>query len=71
MICGSVDCGGVNWWNDLNSVTSVILEYKNDNNGHWKKVGNLANPRWGHGAITLGSLTMIVGGRIDPHNVQK
>ena len=55
--------GGVHHWKgDLNSVTSNIVEYKN---GNWEKVGNLANPRWNLGAITSGSLTMIVGGRID------
>ena len=46
----------------MGSVTNVIVEFKNDK---WEKVGNLANPRWNLGAITSGSLTMIVGGRID------
>ena len=52
--------------NNLDSVTNVIVEFKNDK---WEKVGNLANRRWGHRAITSGSLTMIVGGREGPSGV--
>ena len=39
--------------------TSTIAEYKD---GNWKNVGNLAQARYGHGAITSGSITMVVGG---------
>ena len=39
--------------------TSTIAEYKD---GSWKNVGNLAQARYGHGAITSGSITMVVGG---------
>ena len=39
--------------------TSTIAEYKD---GSWKKVGNLAQARMAHSAMTSGSVTMIVGG---------
>ena len=39
--------------------TSTIAEYKD---GNWKNVGNLAQARRCHGAITSGSITMVVGG---------
>ena len=38
---------------------SVIAEYKNRS---WTNIGNLAQPRYGHGSITSGSVTMVVGG---------
>ena len=38
---------------------STIAEFKD---GRWRRAGNLANSRIKHGAITLGSLTMVVGG---------
>ena len=41
------------------SFSSTIAEYKN---GSWKNVGNLAKARYSHGAITSGSVTMVVGG---------
>ena len=41
------------------SYTSTIAEYKD---GDWKNVGNLAQGRHAHGAITSGSTTMVVGG---------
>ena len=41
------------------SYTSTIAEYKD---GDWKNVGNLAQGRHRHGAITSGSITMVVGG---------
>ena len=40
--------------------SSTIAEYKD---GSWKNVGNLAQARHGHGAITSGSVTMVVGGQ--------
>ena len=43
-------------------IISTVAEYKN---GSWKNIGNLAQARDGHGAITSGSVTMIVGG--DPN----
>ena len=44
---------------ELPSITSIIAEYKD---GTWQKKGDLAQARYGHGAITSGSTTMIVGG---------
>ena len=41
---------------------SIIAEYKN---GSWKNIGNLAQARDSHGAITSGSVTMILGGYVD------
>ena len=40
-------------------IISTIAEYKN---GSWKNVGNLAQARNSHGAITSGPFTIIVGG---------
>ena len=39
--------------------TSTIAEYKD---GNWEKVGDLAQARYSHGAITSESVTMILGG---------
>jgi len=39
--------------------TSIIAEYRDDK---WNIVGNLKQARQAHGAITSGSLTMIIGG---------
>ena len=39
--------------------TQIIAEYKND---EWNNVGNLKQARIQHGAITSGSLTMVIGG---------
>ena len=44
------------------SVTSTIAEYRD---GNWKNVGDLAQSRSSHGAITSGSITMVVGGNPD------
>ena len=41
------------------SSTPIIAEYQND---EWHNVGNLKQARIGHGAITSGSLTMVIGG---------
>ena len=41
------------------SYSSTIAEYKD---GSWKNIGNLAQARHGLGAITSGSVTMVVGG---------
>jgi len=38
---------------------SKIVEYKE---GNWKHSGTLAQARAGHSSITLGSITMIIGG---------
>jgi len=46
--------------NDSPSHSSTIAEYRN---GSWKIVWNLAQARYDHGAITSGSITMVVGGR--------
>ena len=40
--------------------SSTIAEYKD---GNWKNIGNLAQARAGHGAITSGSVTMVAGGQ--------
>ena len=39
--------------------TPIIAEYKND---VWYNVGSLNQSRHAHGAITSGSLTMVIGG---------
>ena len=39
--------------------TPTIAEYKND---QWYNVGSLNQSRHAHGAITSGSLTMVIGG---------
>ena len=39
--------------------TSTIAEYKD---GDWRNVGSFAQGRGFHGAITSGSITMVVGG---------
>ena len=39
--------------------TPIIAEYKNN---EWNNVGNLKQARLAHGAITSGSLTMVIGG---------
>ena len=41
------------------SYTSTIAEYKD---GSWKNVGDLTQSRSSHGAITSGSVTMVIGG---------
>ena len=41
------------------SLSSTIAEYKN---GEWINAGSLAQARSHHGAITSGSLTMVIGG---------
>ena len=43
--------------------TSIIAEYKNES---WKNIGNLAQARKNHVAISSGPVTMIVGGY--PHD---
>jgi len=48
------------WTKGSPSRTSTIAEYKD---GNWKNIGNLAQARSGHGAITLGSVTMVAGGQ--------
>ena len=52
LIIGGYTCGNP-------PKTSIVAEYKN---GNWKNVGNLTKALEGHGAITLGSITMVVGG---------
>ena len=42
--------------------TKVIAEYKND---AWRLVGRLHKGRERHGSITLGTETMVIGGRSD------
>ena len=45
--------------NGLPSRTSTIAEFSD---GNWKNVGNLAQARRLHGAVTSGSIIMVVGG---------
>ena len=52
LIIGGYTCDGA-------PRTSIVAEYKN---GNWKNVGNLTKAKEGHGAITSGSITMVVGG---------
>ena len=52
LIIGGYTCGNP-------PKTSIVAEYKN---GNWKNVGNLTKAKEGHGAITSGSITMVVGG---------
>ena len=49
------------WTDDSLTVgrTPIIAEYKND---EWYNAGSLKQSRHGHGAITSGSLTMVIGG---------
>ena len=49
------------WTADLSTghKTPIIAEYKND---QWYNVGSLKQSRHAHGAITSGSLTMVIGG---------
>ena len=42
-----------------NQYTSIIAEYKD---GNWRNVGALSQARHQHDAITMGSVTMIIGG---------
>ena len=44
------------------SYSSRIAQFKND---AWSSLGNLAAARLGHGAITVGAETMILGGYIE------
>ena len=49
-------------WTDDSSTgyrTPIIAEYKND---QWYNVESLKQSRHAHGAITSGSLTMVIGG---------
>ena len=43
-----------------NGISSFIVEYKDDK---WTVIGNLNQARYGHQAISIGSLVMIIGGR--------
>ena len=45
-------------WGD-SFTTSTIAKYKND---IWTIAGNLNQARYGHGAITVNGLVMIIGG---------
>ena len=42
-----------------NGLLSSIVEYKDDK---WTVIGNLKQARYGHQAISIGSLVMIIGG---------
>ena len=46
-------------WTGTGGRTPIIAEYKND---QWYNVGSLKQSRHAHGAITSGSLTMVIGG---------
>ena len=51
--------GGWTGYSSTGYKTPIIAEYKND---VWYNVGNLNQSRHAHGAITSGSLTMVIGG---------
>ena len=40
----------------------IVAEFKND---QWRRLANLNQGRDGHGSITIGGQTMIIGGFID------
>ena len=44
---------------DASSVTSIITKYEND---EWSLHGNLKKSRSGHGSITFGTTTIVIGG---------
>ena len=44
------------------SRSSVIAKYEND---EWSLYGNLKTPRMGHGSITYGTTTLVIGGNSD------
>jgi len=44
--------------------SDIIARYKND---CWSNIGNLKRARSGHSAITIGSVTMVVGGLNQAH----
>ena len=54
--------GGWTYDSSTNNRTPIIAEYKND---EWYNVGSLNQSRHAHGAITSGSLTMVIGGSSD------
>ena len=45
-------------WNTKN----IVAEFKND---QWRRLADLNQGRDGHGSITIGGQTMIIGGRFD------
>ena len=47
---------------DGNSQLSVIAKYENDK---WSRHGNLKRRRYGHGSITSGTTTFVIGGYTD------
>ena len=51
--------GGFTYDSSTSSRTPVIAEYKNN---QWSNAGSLNQSRYAHGAITSGSLTMVIGG---------
>ena len=58
--------GHTGGWSSGWGRSSIIAEYKD---GSWTNIGNLAQGRHAHGAITSGSITMVVGGQ--PNNGSK
>ena len=38
---------------------NIVAEFKND---QWRRLADLNQGRWGHGSITIGGQTMIIGG---------
>ena len=51
--------GGFTYDSSTSYKTPIIAEYKND---QWYNIGSLNQSRHAHGAITSGSLTMVIGG---------
>ena len=42
--------------------TNIVAEFKND---QWLQLADLKQGRYGHGSITIGGQTMIIGGRFN------
>ena len=51
--------GGYTGDSSTGGKTPIIAKYKND---EWYNVGSLIQSRNGHGAITSGPVTMVIGG---------
>ena len=46
-----------------NSWSDMVAQFKN---GQWSRLANLNQGRMGHGAITIGAETMVIGGDTFP-----
>ena len=61
---------GISWYSTTQTLDAVyiiggaytkniVAEFKND---QWRRLADLNQGRWGHGSITIGGQTMIIGG---------